>query len=181
MLLELVDLAIRALPFALMAEMLHALDEDASVVAAIEHGHVAGARQVPPEAPEIMMRLLVALRRGISVHGEPARIEHFGDALDRATFAGGVPAFKHAQQRDPVPEYLEFQLTKPELRFTDLVLILRLGELLVGINLLREGLDLPEVSLVAILDADKEGFLRSDRSLIQTMGRAARNANGKYL
>jgi excinuclease ABC subunit B len=57
---------------------------------------------------------------------------------------------------------------------------LRLGEfdVLVGINLLREGLDLPEVSLVAILDADKEGFLRSDRSLIQTIGRAARNAHG---
>jgi len=57
---------------------------------------------------------------------------------------------------------------------------LRLGEfdVLVGINLLREGLDLPEVSLVAILDADKEGFLRSDRSLIQTIGRAARNING---
>ncbi|HAO61387.1 MAG TPA: excinuclease ABC subunit B, partial [Erysipelotrichaceae bacterium] len=48
----------------------------------------------------------------------------------------------------------------------------------VGINLLREGLDLPEVSLVAILDADKEGFLRSERSLIQTIGRAARNSNG---
>jgi excinuclease ABC subunit B len=57
---------------------------------------------------------------------------------------------------------------------------LRLGvfDVLVGINLLREGLDLPEVSLVAILDADKEGFLRSDRSLIQTIGRAARNLNG---
>jgi excinuclease ABC subunit B len=57
---------------------------------------------------------------------------------------------------------------------------LRLGEfdVLVGINLLREGLDMPEVSLVAILDADKEGFLRSDRSLIQTIGRAARNING---
>ena len=57
---------------------------------------------------------------------------------------------------------------------------LRLGEfdVLVGINLLREGLDMPEVSLVAILDADKEGFLRSDRSLIQTVGRAARNING---
>jgi excinuclease ABC subunit B len=50
---------------------------------------------------------------------------------------------------------------------------------LVGINLLREGLDLPEVSLVAILDADKEGFLRSSRSLIQTIGRAARNVNGR--
>jgi excinuclease ABC subunit B len=58
---------------------------------------------------------------------------------------------------------------------------LRAGEfdVLVGINLLREGLDLPEVSLVAILDADKEGFLRSPRSLIQTIGRAARNANGQ--
>jgi len=57
---------------------------------------------------------------------------------------------------------------------------LRLGEfdVLVGINLLREGLDIPEVSLVAILDADKEGFLRSERSLIQTMGRAARHLNG---
>jgi excinuclease ABC subunit B len=57
---------------------------------------------------------------------------------------------------------------------------LRLGEfdVLVGINLLREGLDLPEVSLVAILDADKEGFLRSERSLIQTIGRAARHIHG---
>ncbi|WP_353107133.1 excinuclease ABC subunit UvrB [Acetoanaerobium noterae] len=60
---------------------------------------------------------------------------------------------------------------------------LRLGEfdVLVGINLLREGLDLPEVSLVAILDADKEGFLRSETSLIQTVGRAARNSNGKVI
>ncbi len=60
---------------------------------------------------------------------------------------------------------------------------LRLGEfdVLVGINLLREGLDMPEVSLVAILDADKEGFLRSERSLIQTIGRAARNVNGKAI
>jgi len=60
---------------------------------------------------------------------------------------------------------------------------LRLGEfdVLVGINLLREGLDIPEVSLVAILDADKEGFLRSDRSLIQSIGRAARNVNGKAI
>ena len=57
---------------------------------------------------------------------------------------------------------------------------LRLGEfdVLVGINLLREGLDIPEVSLVAILDADKEGFLRSERSLIQTIGRAARHIHG---
>ena len=60
---------------------------------------------------------------------------------------------------------------------------LRLGEseVLVGVNLLREGLDLPEVSLVAILDADREGFLRSERSLIQTAGRAARNINGEVI
>ena len=60
---------------------------------------------------------------------------------------------------------------------------LRLGkfDVLVGINLLREGLDMPEVSLVAILDADKEGFLRSETSLIQTIGRAARNAHGKVI
>jgi excinuclease ABC subunit B len=60
---------------------------------------------------------------------------------------------------------------------------LRLGtfDVLVGVNLLREGLDLPEVSLVAVFDADKEGFLRSERSLIQTSGRAARNVNGKVI
>ena len=60
---------------------------------------------------------------------------------------------------------------------------LRLGvfDVLIGINLLREGLDLPEVSLIAILDADKEGFLRSTTSLIQTIGRAARNAEGKVI
>ena len=65
----------------------------------------------------------------------------------------------------------------------EIIRSLRLGEfdVLVGINLLREGLDIPEVSLVAILDADKEGFLRAERSLIQTIGRAARNANGKVI
>jgi excinuclease ABC subunit B len=65
----------------------------------------------------------------------------------------------------------------------ELIRQLRAGEydILIGINLLREGLDLPEVSLVAILDADKEGFLRDERSLIQTIGRAARNSNGKVI
>src|SRR5690606_18032149 len=60
---------------------------------------------------------------------------------------------------------------------------LRLGafDVLVGINLLREGLDIPEVALVAVLDADKEGFLRSTRSLIQTIGRAARNLHGRAI
>lgn len=71
----------------------------------------------------------------------------------------------------------------PALERVDILRDLRMGEfdVLVGINLLREGLDLPEVSLVAILDADKEGFLRSERSLIQTAGRAARNANSNVI
>ena len=65
----------------------------------------------------------------------------------------------------------------------ELIRSLRAGEfqVLVGINLLREGLDIPEVSLVCILDADKEGFLRNERSLIQTIGRAARNENGRVI
>lgn len=71
----------------------------------------------------------------------------------------------------------------PTVERVEILRDLRLGtfDVLVGINLLREGLDLPEVSLVAILDADKEGFLRSERSLIQTIGRAARNINGKVI
>ncbi|MFR5599769.1 MAG: helicase-related protein, partial [Holdemania filiformis] len=66
---------------------------------------------------------------------------------------------------------------------TETIRDLRRGkyDVLVGINLLREGIDIPEVSLVAILDADKEGFLRSERSLIQTIGRAARNAHGRVV
>src|SRR5699024_232218 len=66
---------------------------------------------------------------------------------------------------------------------SEIIRDLRLGEfdVLVGINLLREGLDIPEVSLVAILDADKEGFLRAERSLIQTIGRTARNAQGRAI
>ena len=66
---------------------------------------------------------------------------------------------------------------------TEIIRDLRKGkyDILIGINLLREGLDIPEVSLVCILDADKEGFLRSERSLIQTIGRAARNANGRVI
>jgi excinuclease ABC subunit B len=71
----------------------------------------------------------------------------------------------------------------PTMERSDIIRDFRKGlfDVLVGINLLREGLDLPEVSLVAIMDADKEGFLRSTRSLIQTCGRAARNVNGRVL
>lgn len=78
-------------------------------------------------------------------------------------------------------EYLHSDIKT--LERTEIIRNLRLGvfDVLIGINLLREGLDVPEVSLVAILDADKEGFLRSQRSLVQTIGRAARNENGKVI
>ena len=85
------------------------------------------------------------------------------------------------QNLDIKTRYLHSEINTIERQ--ELIRSLRLGtfDVLVGINLLREGLDLPEVSLVAILDADKEGFLRNYRSLIQTMGRASRNLNGKVL
>jgi len=95
------------------------------------------------------------------------------------------------KQAESLTEYLENVGIKVRYMHFDIDTIermeiirdLRLGEfdVLVGINLLREGLDIPEVSLVAILDADKEGFLRSETSLIQTIGRAARNAEGKVI
>jgi excinuclease ABC subunit B len=77
--------------------------------------------------------------------------------------------------------YLHSDITTIER--TEIIRDLRLGifDVLIGVNLLREGLDLPEVSLVAIFDADKEGFLRSERSLIQTCGRAARNVDGRVI
>ena len=78
-------------------------------------------------------------------------------------------------------EYLRSDIKT--LERTEIIRNLRLGkfDILIGINLLREGLDIPEVSLVAILDADKEGFLRGDKALLQTIGRAARNANGRVI
>jgi len=84
----------------------------------------------------------------------------------------------YLQEHDQRVRYLHSDIGTVER--TEIIRDLRLGafDVLVGINLLREGLDMPEVSLVAILDADKEGFLRSERSLIQTIGRAARNING---
>ncbi|MDH3441456.1 MAG: excinuclease ABC subunit UvrB [Gammaproteobacteria bacterium] len=87
----------------------------------------------------------------------------------------------YLQEHDVRVRYLHSDIGTVER--TEIIRDLRLGafDVLVGINLLREGLDMPEVSLVAILDADKEGFLRSERSLIQTIGRAARNINGKAI
>lgn len=88
---------------------------------------------------------------------------------------------EYMQEHDVRVRYLHSDIDTVERM--EIIRDLRLGEfdVLVGINLLREGLDMPEVSLVAILDADKEGFLRSERSLIQTIGRAARNLRGKAI
>ncbi len=88
---------------------------------------------------------------------------------------------EYLEKNDIKVKYIHFNVDT--LERMEIIRDLRLGEfdVLVGINLLREGLDIPEVSLVAILDADKEGFLRAERSLIQTIGRAARNANGKVI
>ncbi len=87
----------------------------------------------------------------------------------------------YLQEHDVRVRYLHSDIGTVER--TEIIRDLRLGafDVLVGINLLREGLDMPEVSLVAVLDADKEGFLRSERSLVQTIGRAARNLNGTAL
>lgn len=88
---------------------------------------------------------------------------------------------KYLKELDIKVAYLHSEITT--LERLKIIRKLRLGEYdcIVGINLLREGLDIPEVSLIAILDADKEGFLRSERSLIQTIGRCARNENGHVI
>ena len=88
---------------------------------------------------------------------------------------------EYLENNDIKVKYIHFNVDT--LERMEIVRDLRLGkfDVLVGINLLREGLDIPEVSLVAILDADKEGFLRAERSLIQTIGRAARNENGHVI
>jgi len=88
---------------------------------------------------------------------------------------------EHLQEQNIKVQYLHSEIHT--LDRLEIIRDLRLGkyDVLVGINLLREGLDLPEVSLVAILDADKEGFLRSETSLIQTMGRAARHVEGHVI
>jgi excinuclease ABC subunit B len=88
---------------------------------------------------------------------------------------------EYLEQNGVKVRYIHFNVDTMERM--EIIRDLRLGvfDVLVGINLLREGLDIPEVSLVAILDADKEGFLRAERSLIQTIGRAARNAQGQVI
>ena len=120
--------------------------------------------QIDDLIEQINDRVTGSVGAGHHAHQEDGRGPHRLPA--RARRAGALPALRgrhHPAHRDPArPALGEF-------------------DVLVGINLLREGLDLPEVSLVAILDADKEGFLRSETSLIQTIGRAARNVDGQVI
>ena len=129
----------------------------------------------------------------VEVRPVEGQIDDLLDAIRTATRAGGRVLVTTLTKRmsEDLTDYLDSFNVRVRylhsdidaLERVDILRDLRLGEfdVLVGINLLREGLDLPEVNLVAILDADKEGFLRSERSLIQTAGRAARNADAKVI
>ena len=129
----------------------------------------------------------------ISVRPVKGQIDDLISEVNRETSKGHKVLITTLTKRmaEDLTEYLEEHGERVRYLHSDIDTVermeiirdLRLGEfdVLVGINLLREGLDMPEVSLVAILDADKEGFLRSERSLIQTIGRAARNVNGKAI
>ena len=113
--------------------------------------------------------------------GEGARRPQRARAYNHAYQEDGRGLDRSSSDRGIRTRYMHSDIGT--LERVDILRDLRLGkfDVLVGINLLREGLDLPEVTLVAILDADKEGFLRNQRSLIQTIGRAARNANGQVI
>ncbi|MBV6492310.1 MAG: UvrABC system protein B [Turneriella sp.] len=129
----------------------------------------------------------------IEIHPSEGQIDHLILEIDKRVKVGERVLITTLTKKmaEELTNYLTKAMVKVRYLHSDIDALARLeilrdlrkGEfdVLVGINLLREGLDLPEVSLVAILDADKEGFLRSHRSLIQTMGRAARNANGKVI
>jgi excinuclease ABC subunit B len=129
----------------------------------------------------------------IEIHGSEGQIDHLILEIDKRTKLGErvLVTTLTKKMAEELTDYLEKASVKVRWLHSDIDALERLEilrdlrkgifDVLVGINLLREGLDLPEVSLVAILDADKEGFLRSHRSLIQTMGRAARNVNGRVI
>lgn len=129
----------------------------------------------------------------IEIHGSEGQIDHLILEIDKRTKVNArvLVTTLTKKMAEELTAYLEKAHIKVRWLHSDIDALERLEilrdlrkgifDVLVGINLLREGLDLPEVSLVAILDADKEGFLRSHRSLIQTMGRAARNVNGKVI
>jgi excinuclease ABC subunit B len=128
-----------------------------------------------------------------SLSGYPGQIKDFINETVKEVKKGGrvIATTLTKKMAEDLSEYLKDQKIKSEYLHSDIKTIERIeiltkfrkGEfdVLVGVNLLREGLDLPEVSFIGILDADKEGFLRSETSLIQTIGRAARNVDGRVI
>ncbi len=146
-----------------------------------------------PGTVEQVLRPTGLLDPPIELHPITHQIDHLLGEIRKVTAAGGRVLVTTLTKRmaEDLTDYLAEAGVKVRYLHSDvktlermaIVRDLRLGEfdVLVGINLLREGLDIPEVALVAILDGDKEGFLRSHRSLIQTIGRAARNADGRVI
>lgn len=150
-------------------------------------------QQTEGEFIEQVIRPTGLLDPTIEIRPASTQVDDLLDEVDRETKAGGRVLVTTLTKRmsEELTKYMarlgiKVRYIHSEVKTLERVEILRdlrLGEfdVLVGINLLREGLDLPEVTLVAILDADKEGFLRSERSLIQTIGRAARNDRGRVI
>jgi len=148
---------------------------------------------VSEQVVEQLIRPTGLLDPEIEVHPTEGQIDHLISEIKKVVARGERVLVTTLTKRtaEDLAEYLSnlginvtyLHSEIETLERTGILQNLRLGkfDVLVGINLLREGLDLPEVSLVAILDADREGFLRSERSLIQVMGRAARNVNGKVI
>lgn len=146
-----------------------------------------------PAVVEQVLRPTGLLDPLIELHPITNQIDHLLGEINKVTAAGGRVLVTTLTKRmaEDLTDYLNEAGVRVRYLHSDvktlermaIVRDLRLGEfdVLVGINLLREGLDIPEVALVAILDGDKEGFLRSHRSLIQTIGRAARNENGRVI
>ncbi len=149
--------------------------------------------EVSPKPAEQVIRPTGLLDPEIEVRSSDGQIDDLMEEIDRRITAGqrtlittltkrmAEDLTDHLKERGVKTAYIHSDIDT--LERSDILRDLRAGvyDVLVGINLLREGLDLPEVSLVAILDADKEGFLRSESALIQTIGRAARHENGKVI
>ncbi len=141
--------------------------------------------------PEIIIRPILGVAKGEK--GYPGQVQDFIEESEKVIAGGGrvLVTTLTKKMAEDLAEFLKARNIKAEYIHSEIKTIDRITTLtefrrgtfdcLVGVNLLREGLDLPEVELVAILDADKEGFLRSETSLIQTIGRAARNVNGRVI
>src|SRR5574343_437974 len=146
-------------------DFLMVVDESHVTISQV-HAMYGGDRSRKENLVEYGFRLPAAM------DNRPLKFEEFEALQNQVVYVSATPADYELQKSEGV--YVE-QVIRPT-GLLDAII-----DVLIGVNLLREGLDLPEVSLVAILDADKEGFLRSHRSLTQTVGRAARNVNGKAI